>query len=166
MLHVEWDAGEFPAAQVYEGDLMCALQAAADAMAAPMQAQVFVAVTDDCDIQGINREHRGVDSPTDVLSFPLIAYPLGQAAPDISWEDYPMDVDPETGRIMLGDIIISWPAVARQAAEYGHDERRELCYLAVHGLAHLLGFDHENNADKARMRAVEDAAMEAAGIGR
>ncbi|MDD3243623.1 MAG: rRNA maturation RNase YbeY [Eubacteriales bacterium] len=133
---------------------------------APEKARVGITVVDDEEIHRLNLEYRGVDRATDVLSFPMIEYPAGQVAKDVNWADYTLDADPETGEILLGDIVISLPTAQRQAEEYGHPLSRELTYLAVHGLAHLLGYDHETEEDKAKMRACEETALAAAGLSR
>lgn len=108
--------------------------------------EVSVVVTDDAKIQALNRQYRGIDRPTDVLSFPqeegTTAFPRPPGAPR-----------------QLGDIVISYDRVKAQAREYGHSERRELAYLAVHGLLHLLGFDHETEPERQRMRTAEEAAL-------
>ncbi|MEW5762101.1 MAG: rRNA maturation RNase YbeY [Bacillota bacterium] len=106
--------------------------------------EVSVAFVDDARIRELNRDYRGVDAPTDVLSFPL-AEP-GEAPGEIPVE-------------LLGDIVISLEAAARQARACGHDLVREAAYLAVHGTLHLLGYDHENDEDYVRMRRREKEAM-------
>lgn len=167
MLRIELDCGRYAAqAAPLSAALHQALAQAAALSGAPDKAQADVAIVSDEQIHQLNREYRGVDRPTDVLSFPMIAYPPGKAAEDIGWADYALDARPDTGEIMLGDIVISYPAALRQAQEYGHSTGRELTYLAVHGLLHLLGHDHEQEADKRRMRAREEEALRAAGLAR
>ena len=101
-------------------------------------AEVSVTVVDNTEIKELNCEHRDKDSVTDVLSFPL-------------GEDGVFDVDPDTGRIMLGDIVISAPKAMEQAQEYGHSLMRELCFLAAHSMFHLLGYDHEVSAEEEKI---------------
>ena len=108
--------------------------------------ELSVVVTNDAEIQALNREYRNKDCPTDVLSFSQVEGPAGFPLP-------PGAAQP------LGDVVISFDRVRAQAKEYGHSERRELGYLAVHGLLHLLGFDHATEAERKRMRAAEDAAL-------
>jgi probable rRNA maturation factor len=120
---------------------------------------VDVRVTDDATIQTLNREHRGVDRPTDVLSFPLQA----GSADAASGAGF---VLPPDAVVHLGDIVLSWPRAVMQAAEYGHAVEREAAYLAVHGVLHLLGYDHEQPADAPVMRAHEEAVMERLGLPR
>ena len=122
--------------------------------------EVDVSVTSDAEIHRINLDMRGVDRPTDVLSFPVF---------DLSPGEFPgeEDADPATGLVPLGDMVISLERVQAQAKEYGHSNRRELAYLVVHSVLHLLGYDHlDEGPQKARMRAREDAIMAELGIER
>jgi probable rRNA maturation factor len=117
--------------------------------------EVSVLITGDRGIREINREYRGVDKPTDVLSFPMQAFsPPGWAAPS------PDATCPETGLIPLGEIILSAERVGSQACEYGQTRERETAYLAIHSVLHLLGYDHVDEAEeKKKMRNCEDAIM-------
>lgn len=122
--------------------------------------EVDVSVTDDAGIRQINRDMRQVDSPTDVLSFPAFDLVPGE----LPGEE---DADPATGLVPLGDMVISLERVRAQAKEYGHSNRRELAYLTVHSVLHLLGYDHlDEGPQKAVMRAREDAVMAALGLDR
>ena len=111
----------------------------------------YVTVTNDEEIHQLNLEHRNVDSPTDVLSFPMQELSPG------SFE--PQDIDLDSGRVPLGDIVISVERARAQAEEYGHSEAREIGYLCVHSLLHLLGYDHMEEEDKRLMRSREEAVM-------
>lgn len=125
--------------------------------------EIDVRVTSDAGIHELNREMRGVDRPTDVLSFP--AFDLLPGEPPTEADEELLDV--ATGLVPLGDMVISMERVAAQAKEYGHSNRRELAYLTVHSTLHLLGYDHlDEGEEKARMRGREDAVMEALGIAR
>ena len=122
--------------------------------------EVDVLLTNDSGIHAINREMRQVDRPTDVLSFPEFDLTPGQL-PGAE------DADPGTGLVPLGDMVISMERVAAQAREYGHSNRRELSYLVVHSVLHLLGYDHlDEGPQKAQMRAREEAILGELGIGR
>ena len=122
--------------------------------------EVDVLLTNDSGIHAINRETRQVDRPTDVLSFPEFDLTPGQL-PGAE------DADPGTGLVPLGDMVISMERVAAQAKEYGHSNRRELSYLVVHSVLHLLGYDHlDEGPQKAQMRAREEAILGELGIGR
>lgn len=116
----------------------------------PYEAEVNVILTDNDGIQEINRDYRRMDAPTDVLSFPLIAY---QAVSDFSHvEERPEDYfNPETGELVLGDIIISVDKVAEQAEKYGHSQERELAFLTVHSMLHLCGYDHMEEDERQLM---------------
>ncbi len=117
--------------------------------------RVDVLLTDDEGIHAINLEHRGVDAPTDVLSFPLNDLTPGAFDP----EGCERDLD--AGEVLLGDMVIDIPRCAAQGEEYGHGYRREVSYLAVHSTLHLLGYDHlDEGEEKALMRSREEAVME------
>lgn len=117
-------------------------------------------VSKDC-IREVNREQRNNDKVTDVLSFPALNFRFPYDKNDyLVWED------PSDGRISLGDILICRDVAAEQAEEYGHSEDREVAYLFVHGMLHLLGFDHEKEEDKKVMREREENVLHAMGIDR
>ena len=122
--------------------------------------EVDVLVTGDAGIHTINLEMRGVDRPTDVLSFPEFELTPGEL-PGAE------DADPGTGYVPLGDMVISMERVKAQAKEYGHSNRRELAYLVVHSVLHLLGYDHlDEGPMKAQMREREEAIMSVLGLER
>ena len=123
---------------------------------------VSIRLCGDEEIHEINRDYRGVDRATDVLSFPTVNYPAGVmagAADKLLRREY----DDEMDACMLGDLILSVPHVLAQAAEYGHSPEREAAYLIVHGLCHLMGYDHIEEDDKRRMRAMEEKILSAIG---
>ncbi len=121
---------------------------------------VAIRLCDDEAIHAINRAYRDVDRATDVLSFPTVNYPSGVTAGQADkllrqeWDD-------ETDACMLGDLVISIPRVEAQAREYGHSFRREAAYLTVHGLCHLMGYDHIEDDDRKMMRAMEERVLSA-----
>ena len=138
-------------AQVLER-LQEGLQAVARLNELPEESEVDVTIVDDEEIHALNREYRGMDKPTDVVSFALDE--------DCEDEDEPELIGgPEEQH--FGDIIISAESALRQAEEYGHGLEREMTYLAVHGMFHLLGYDHMTEEDKAEMRAKEEEALRA-----
>jgi probable rRNA maturation factor len=108
-------------------------------------------LVDDDEIHQLNRQHRDVDRPTDVLSFPLMDGTDSFALP------------PGVPR-ELGDVVVSYPRAVAQAEEYGHSVERELAYLVVHGVLHILGHDHEVPAERSVMRAREEAALAVVGL--
>jgi len=116
------------------------------------RAEISVTFVDDATIHELNREHRDVDRPTDVLSFP-------QFEPD---EELP----PEPLPYPLGDIVVSLDTTERQAHEYGHGFDRELGFLLAHGILHLLGYDHMTPEEEAEMRAKQRELLAAVGLGR
>jgi metalloprotein, YbeY/UPF0054 family len=108
--------------------------------------ELSVLLTDDEGIHAINKQFRDVDRATDVLSFPM------------------GDVNPENGRLVLGDMVLNIDRVKAQGIEYGHGPEHELSYLTVHSVLHLLGYDHmDEGPEKAKMRAREKVVMEALG---
>ena len=122
--------------------------------------EVDVLVTSDAGIHQINRDMRQVDRPTDVLSFPEFELTPGELPGQ-------EDADPGTGLVPLGDMVLSMERVQAQAREYGHSNRRELAYLVVHSVLHLLGYDHlDEGPQKKQMRAREEAILAELGITR
>ncbi len=131
-----------------------------DAEGVDVPCEVNVLITSDTGIHRINLDMRGVDAPTDVLSFPMF---------DLTPGDKPSgeDADPATGLVPLGDMCLSLERAKTQAREYGHSNRRELAYLAVHSVLHLLGYDHlDEGPMKAQMRGREEAIMSGLGLER
>ena len=126
---------------------------------------VNIRLCDDDAIHEINRDFRGVDRATDVLSFPTINYPIGMTAGQAD-KLIRRELDDEVGACLLGDLIISVPHIYAQAEEYGHSPQREAAYLLVHGLCHLMGYDHIEDDDKRRMRAMEEKILSSVGLTR
>lgn len=136
---------------------------AAEGLAVP--AAAGLTLCGNADIRAVNREQRGIDSATDVLSFPTVRYPNGETAARHP-ERLKKEWSSEYGACFLGDILISLDTAQKQAAEYGHAFERELCYLLVHGLFHLMGYDHMDEREKKRMREKEEQALSAIGMRR
>ena len=131
------------------------IDAALTAEGVNVPCEINVLVTNDETIQAINRQTRKVDKPTDVLSFPMFEYCAGAFPSDVSG-----DLDPETGLLPLGDMVISLEHAASQAKEYGHSLRREIGYLTIHSILHLLGYDHlDEGPMKRQMRAREEKIL-------
>ncbi|MCI7522389.1 rRNA maturation RNase YbeY [Roseburia hominis] len=131
----------------------------------PYEAEVNLTLTDNEGIHEINRMYRQIDAPTDVLSFPMLSY---EQAGDFSAleEDYEDNFNPDTGEIILGDIVISVDRVREQAAAYGHSERREFAFLIVHSMLHLFGYDHMTPEDAAVMEPKQRQILEEMNISR
>lgn len=143
-----------------EERIRAVIAAALDAQGVVFPCEINVMLTNDEGIRRINQAMRGVDKPTDVLSFPMFDMPAG-SLPTPGWSD------PDTGLIPLGDMCISLERAEAQAKEFGHSVERELSYLTVHSVLHLLGYDHMDEGEqKAQMRAREEAILEGLGITR
>ena len=129
------------------------IHATLDAERIAVPCEINVLVTDDAGIQIVNRESRELDKPTDVLSFPM--FQLEPGNPPMDWTEYQ---DPATGLVPLGDMCISLERAVAQAQEFGHSTRREVGYLTIHSMLHLLGYDHLDEAEmKKQMRGREEA---------
>ena len=138
---------------------------ALDYIECPYEVELCVTITDNEEIHKINKEHRGIDRPTDVLSFPMIEYdvPGDFGILDNEVEEY---FNPETGELLLGDIVISIDKVYSQAEEYGHSRRRELAFLVAHSMLHLFGFDHEEEEERKEMESMQKEILDSVGISR
>lgn len=120
--------------------------------------EISVVLTDNKEIREINKLYRQIDKETDVLSFPMLDYDDGyeeEGEIEIDVED----LNPETGCVVLGDIVISLEKAKQQAEEYGHSFEREISFLVVHSVLHLLGYDHENDEDRIIMREKEEKIL-------
>ena len=149
---------EADGAEEYAALLRQVIPAALDAQGVDVPCEVDVLFTGDEGIHQINLEQRGVDAPTDVLSFPMFDLEPGEI-PSVE------DADPGTGLVPLGDMVISLERARAQGEQFGHGTRREVAYLAVHSVLHLLGYDHMDEGPmKAQMREREEAILEALGI--
>lgn len=124
----------------------------------PYEAEVNLTLTDNEGIHEVNKNFRQIDRPTDVLSFPMLSY---EQAGDFSRleEDYDDNFNPDTGEIMLGDILISVDKVLEQAESYGHSEMREFSFLIVHSMLHLFGYDHMTPEEAAVMEEKQNIIL-------
>lgn len=131
---------------------------ALDYESCPYEAEVSVLLTDNEAIREINREQRGIDAPTDVLSFPMVDYetPSDFSHVEDAAEDY---FNPETGELMLGDIVVSVDKVSEQAEKYGHSEERELAFLVAHSMLHLCGYDHMEDEERILMEKKQEEIL-------
>ena len=136
------------------------IRAALDAEGVDVPCEINVLVTNDAGIRRVNADMRDVDAPTDVLSFPMFDLKPGDKPSET-------DTDPATGLVPLGDMCVSFERAKAQAKEYGHSNRRELAYLAVHSVLHLLGYDHlDEGPMKVQMREREEAILTELGLKR
>lgn len=141
-----------------ENWLRQSITAALNAEHVDVPCEIDVLITDDAGIHQVNLDMRGVDAPTDVLSFPMFALTPG----DKPSQD---DADPASGLVPLGDMCLSLQRAQAQGAEFGHGLERELSYLAVHSVLHLLGYDHlDEGPMKAQMRAREESILGGLGV--
>ncbi len=123
-------------------------------------AEVSILLVENDEIRGINREFRAKDSVTDVLSFPMLQMADGKVLEE------PGASDMDGGRVFLGDIVLSVPKALEQAQSYGHSPQRELAFLTVHGLLHLLGYDHEEPSQEETMMAKQERILTEIGLPR
>jgi len=131
----------------------------------PYEVQVNIILTTNDEIQQINLEQRGVDAPTDVLSFPMIeyAYPSDFTVLEA---DGMSCFEPDTGELILGDIVISVDKVLEQAEKYNHDVKREYAFLIAHSMLHLFGYDHMDEVERENMELRQDEILNRLGITR
>ncbi|MDD6615443.1 MAG: rRNA maturation RNase YbeY [Lachnospiraceae bacterium] len=136
-----------------------------DYMTCPYEAQVNVLITGEQEIHEINLQQRGIDRPTDVLSFPMAEYEIPGNFDFL--EEEGMDCfDPDSGELLLGDIVVCAERVLAQAEEYGHSVKREYAFLLTHSMLHLMGFDHMEEADAAVMEQKQREILDQLGITR
>lgn len=126
------------------------------------EVDIDITVVDGEAIRVLNRETRGIDKATDVLTFPNVDIELPFNLDD--YDEY--DLNPETGALILGEIIIAREVMASNATEYGHSATRECAFLVTHGMLHLLGYDHIDEADRAEMRRKEEEILNNLGFTR
>lgn len=162
-LHIEYET-DVSLDLDYEDIINTVVNAALDYEDCPYEIELNVILTDNASIQEINRDYRNIDAPTDVLSFPLIYY---QVPSDFSKvEDSDDNFNPETGELLLGDIIVSVEKVMSQAEEYGHSIKRELGFLIAHSMLHLCGYDHMEEEERTVMENKQREILDSLGITR
>ncbi len=148
----------------YEDLIRRVCLAALDSEDCPYEAEVDVLLTDNASIREINRENRGIDAPTDVLSFPMAEY---EEPGNFDFMENEDDLfHPETGELLLGDMVISQEKVLEQAAAYGHSKERELAFLVAHSMFHLMGYDHMEDAERLVMEEKQESLLDSLGITR
>ena len=147
----------------YEDIIKSVINESIDYEKCPYEVEVTVILTDNNEIHQINKEHRDVDSPTDVLSFPMVDYecPSNFEGIEDKSEDY---FNPDSGELILGDIVISVEKVIEQAEQYGHSTKRELAFLVAHSMMHLFVYDHMVPAEAAIMEAQQNEVLYNLGI--
>ena len=122
----------------------------------PRRIEVAVSFVDDEEIQELNKTERNINEVTDVLSFPNLDNVFNR---EINKKNFPLDVNPENGKVDIGDVVINLNRAQEQAGSFGHSFTREIAYLLVHGLLHLMGYDHVDKLDASIMRAQEENVL-------
>ena len=140
------------------------IETSLDYVKCPYETEVSLLLTTDEEIKEINRMQRQIDRATDVLSFPLLEY--GQAGEFRFFDSCPECFHPDTGELMLGDIVISYDKVLSQAEEYNHSAKRELAFLTAHSMLHLFGFDHMEDNERMEMEKMQEIILKNLGITR
>lgn len=153
----------------YESVIRSVIEESVSYVNCPFEVSVEVTITGNAEIREINREQRGNDKETDVLSFPMIEYEtpgdftfLEKACDDFAYEYF----EPDSGELMLGDIVISSDRVYSQSEEYGHSVKRELAFLVAHSMLHLFGYDHMVDEERVIMEEKQREILERLGITR
>lgn len=133
------------------------MEAVLDQEECPYEAQISLVLTDDDTIHSTNKEFRGIDRATDVLSFPMVDFPSPADYSVLEEDD--SCFHPESGELLLGDIMISVPRAVEQAREYGHSVKREYAFLIAHSMLHLLGYDHMEDEERILMEEKQEQAL-------
>lgn len=134
------------------------IESALDYLDCPYDAEVNLLLTTDEEIREMNRIHREIDASTDVLSFPMVDF---EYVPDMdALEEMDEYFHPETGELMLGDIVISKDHVFTQAESYGHSVKREFAFLIAHSMLHLFGYDHMEEQERLQMEEMQEEILE------
>lgn len=160
------EEGEFllPEEVETEKTAQLVVDAVLDYEGCPYEAMVEILLTMNEEIHAMNKEFREIDRPTDVLSFPMVDY---EEPGNFDFlEEDEMAFDPESGELMLGNIVISKEKVMQQAEEYGHSPKREYAFLIAHSMLHLLGYDHMEDEERAVMEAKQREILDQIGITR
>ena len=152
------EEGSFTLDLPYEELAKKVINAALDYVKCPYEVQVNLLLTTNEEIHRINQEQRGVDKPTDVLSFPMIEYEKPGEFHFL--ESYDFYFEPDSGELLLGDIVISKEKVQAQAEEYGHSIEREYAFLIAHSMLHLFGYDHMEEEERIEMEAMQREILE------
>lgn len=162
-IQIEWELEKEPDFD-YEELIKRVITASLDAEGCPYEAEVNVVLTDNEEIHRVNKEFRDIDRPTDVLSFPMVEYEKPGEFDFL--EEMDACFHPETGELLLGDIMISVERAMEQAEEYGHSLEREIAFLTAHSVLHLCGYDHIEEEERQVMEEKQRAILEQLGITR
>lgn len=162
-INIEYEA-EISLELDYKSIITEVIEAASDYEGCPYEVEVSVILTDNPSIRIINNDTRSIDKPTDVLSFPMIEYTTPADFTEIEAEEPDDLFNPDTGELMLGDIVISVEKVIEQAEQYGHSQKRELAFLTAHSMLHLFGYDHMEDEERAVMEQKQHDILNKLGI--
>lgn len=162
---ISYEAPE-PLSIPYEEIIRTVVEKALDLEGCPYEAEVSVTLTSGEEVKRLNREFRGIDRTTDVLSFPMTEYERPADFDFLEEEDTYDCFNPETGELLLGDIVLSVEKLREQADAYGHSLKRELAFLTAHSMLHLMGYDHMEEEERALMEERQRLLMEALDIPR
>ncbi|MEE1196188.1 MAG: rRNA maturation RNase YbeY [Lachnospiraceae bacterium] len=164
-IHLENEYEESSLSEIFDFDYEKVAEAvvvqALDQEKCPYEASVEILITSDEEIHRLNMEHRGIDRPTDVLSFPMIDFETPAAYDFLEEESSDFYFDPDSGELLLGDMVLSVPRIVAQAQEYGHSRKREYAFLIAHSMLHLLGYDHMEPEEAALMERKQTEILDA-----
>lgn len=145
-IHLENEYEQEPISEVFDFDCFEVAEKvvvqALEQEGCPYEATVEILLTSDEEIKKMNQEHRGIDRATDVLSFPMVDFEVPAVYDFLENVESDFYFDPDSGELLLGDMVLSVPRVVAQAKEYGHSRKREYAFLIAHSMLHLLGYDH------------------------
>lgn len=161
--YIEWNHG--PENEHYNTLITTAINASLKTLGVAMETEFSVMIIDNDEMQNVNKEQRGKDSTTDVLSFPM--YELSgfdsSALKDFFSDEQP---NPESNAYYMGDMLLSWDKIVEQSEDYGHSIDRELSFLVVHSVLHIFGYDHMNDSDEEQMKRMQKEILESIGLDR
>lgn len=143
----------------YEKLINEVIEASIEYINCPYECMVEVDIVNNDEIQDVNREFREIDKPTDVLSFPLVEYEKAGDFTFLEKESSIINFEPDSGELVLGNIILSYDKILSQSAEYGHGIRREMAFLVAHSMLHLFGFDHIEEDERKEMERMQEEIL-------
>ena len=146
----------------YDSIIRQVTEEALDYEKCPYEAEISVLLTGNEEIRRLNLEYRGIDRPTDVLSFPMLEFEKPSDFSRVE-EDFCDCFNPETGELLLGDIILSVDKIKEQAEAYGHSQERELAFLVAHSMLHLCGYDHMEDGERTVMEKKQEEILQKRG---
>ncbi len=160
-VNIEYEAGKKLEID-YDSIIRQVVEEALDYEECPYEAEVSVLLTGNEEIRELNREYREMDRPTDVLSFPMLEFRRPSDFSRVE-EEFCDSFNPETGELLLGDIILSVDKIEEQAAAYGHSKERELAFLVAHSMLHLCGYDHMEDDERMVMEKKQEEILQRRG---